>query len=69
MEERLFDWEEYDIIDTLIMQFYNCKLKEDIIEFKAGTEIDCITLDYDRGLITLQDKDKICTYNIKITIL
>lgn len=69
MERKLFDWEDYDIIDTLILQFYNCKLKEDIAEFKAGSEIDCITMDYDNGLISLQDKDVSVTHTLSLTIL
>lgn len=68
MERKLFDWEDYDILDTLVIHFYNCKLKKDIVVFKAGSEIDCITLDYDKGLITLQDGDEICTYELSLQI-
>ena len=68
MERKLFDWEDYDILDTLVIHFYNCKLKKDIVEFKAGSEIDYITLDYDKGLITLQDGDEICTYELSLQI-
>ena len=61
MERKLFDWEDYDILDTLVIHFYNCKLKKDIVEFKAGSEIDCITLDQ-------QDGDEICTYELSLQI-
>lgn len=68
METTLFNYENYDLLDTLSLQFYNCVLKVDIGRFKAGDEIDCIIMNYDRGKITLCVSTVEFTYNLSLNI-
>lgn len=68
METTLFDYEEYDLLDTLILQFYNCTLKVNIGRFEAGDEIDCIIMNYDKGKITLCVSTVEFTYNLSLNI-
>ena len=37
MEEQLFNFEEVDILDTAVFQFYKITLKQDIGEFIIGS--------------------------------
>lgn len=68
METTLFDYEEYDILDTLILQYYDCTLKVDIGRFKAGDKIDCIVMNCDEGKITLCLSTVEFTYNLSFNI-
>lgn len=68
METTLFSYEEYDILDTLVLQYYSCILKVDIGRFKVGDEIDYITINYDEGKITLGLDTVEFTYNLSLNI-
>lgn len=68
MEDILFDYKEYDLLDTLLVQHYDCTLKVDIGRFKAGDKIDYIIIDYDEGQIILCLSTVEFTYNLSLNI-
>lgn len=55
MEKTLFDWKDWDLIDTLVFCFYNCNLKIPIGKFAAGCEVGCIVMDYEKGIMVISD--------------
>lgn len=54
MEKQLFEWDGFDLVDTAIMQFYNCTLKRDIGTCKEGETVDSVVLDYSNGKWEIQ---------------
>lgn len=57
MIEEYFDFEDLEDIDFMIFGFYGCTLLRDIGEFKKGSYLSMITLDFDSGIIRLIDKE------------
>jgi hypothetical protein len=49
LEKQMFDWEEYDTVDTMVLQFYNAVLKQDIGNYTRGTTIECIVFDVEHA--------------------
>lgn len=57
MEETLFDPKDTDWTEASIADYYDCILKQDFDEYKKGTIIPLIEMDYDMGLMTFYDKN------------
>lgn len=69
MEQELFSWNEYDIVDTAAFNFYECVLKEDIRRYKKGTSIDCIFIDYGKGIMEFHDGgDILDSFELSLTV-
>lgn len=70
MERELFDWENWDSLDTAAMMFYNATLKRDIGPHKVGDKFPSIELDFDYGFVRLYDNnDQILgKYRISLTV-
>jgi hypothetical protein len=70
MEGQLFTWEEWDMMDTMVLCFYDCELKVDIGPYKAGEKLECIWMDYGEGeLTTYDDKGHVscrCKMSLKL---
>ncbi len=69
MEKQLFSWEEFDPISDYTLNFYICILKKDIGEYKEGTHIDCIGVDYEKGRLQIHNNGEIETqFELKLEI-
>ncbi len=55
MEKALFDWDRFDVQDTMVLQFYDCTLKVPIGGFTIGESIWSICVDFGRGTLELFD--------------
>lgn len=53
IDEQLFSWEDWDVLDTMCFMFYNCTLRKHIGNYRSDTKIDHIVLDYAKGRIEL----------------
>lgn len=53
MEQKLFTWQVFDIVDTLCFQFYDIVLVRNIGKFEKGTEFDNAVLDFEHGILEL----------------
>lgn len=56
MEKELFDWDNWDQLDTGCFQFYPCTLKVDIGNQEAGAIIPVITINIEKGFIQLNSE-------------
>lgn len=54
--DRLFEYENSDILDDLHYVFQECTLKTRIGEHKAGEKFGQITVDFSAGVIALYEK-------------
>jgi len=54
MEQKLFTWTGFDVLDTNCMQFYNCKLVVAFDNFAIGEGFDIIILDHEQGIMILR---------------
>lgn len=68
MEKTIFDWKDWDAIDTFLFNFYNCTFIRDFGPFRAGEEVDVIGINYQAGIITEYDIDGNEIRNVKITL-
>jgi hypothetical protein len=68
MEKQLFDWNGWDIQDTMAFTFYNCVLKVDIGPYKAGEVVKSVDLDYGEGQLHIYDDDGNTVYECKLTL-
>lgn len=64
MEKQLFDWENWDTVDTMVFQFYNCVLKKDIGSHKVNDPIDYIVVNYEDGYLEIKDVKYPLTLNV-----
>lgn len=56
MEQQLFTWREWDIIDTATFMFYNVTLVDDeLIAKAAGFAVQDASVDYENGTLCLYD--------------
>ena len=69
MEQQLFSWEEWDILDEGQYVYYKCTLKECIAEFKPGRYFDQIMMDYMEGKIVLQRDGIEYTYKLQLIVV
>lgn len=56
LEKQLFDCEGYDNADYGF-QYYDCKLKTDIGDWKSGSKIDVIEVDFENSLLRFYTAD------------
>lgn len=70
MEKELFEWKEWDPMDTLVLCFYNCTLIKQIGKFPPGFQTSAITMDYEEGKISiyLEDSDTTVSYKLNLGI-
>lgn len=70
MEEQLFTWEDCDQEGDILLCFYRCKLLVDIGEYKAGTSIRVIDMDYGKSVmnIYLEDGKKYDSYPLYVSV-
>lgn len=59
MEKQLFTWDNFDVVDTMMFQFYACTLVVPIGIFPAGYKAPIISLDYEHALITIFTDEEI----------
>ena len=65
METKLFTWIAWDVVNTLILQFYDVVLTTDIANFVKGTEFDLAMMDLEKGFLTLVTGEK--EYQFKLS--
>lgn len=51
MENELFSWEGFDVVDTMSLYFYDCVLKVAIGDYAEGTVISGIAISYEEGVM------------------
>jgi hypothetical protein len=57
IEKYLFDWDGWDEVGTMELQFYNVVLKVPIGEFPVGTKFQCATISCEASVIQLFETD------------
>lgn len=71
MEKELFKWKDWDLMDTLVISFYDCTLIKQIGKFPPGSWFSVITMDYSEGKISLYLEDDLGTsilYKLNLSI-
>lgn len=70
LEQQLFTWENWDIIDHSTMQFKDCKLQRAIGEYKEGADIPVIVLSLEDSTLQFLTKEgqTLNEYNLLISI-
>ena len=69
MEQQLFTWEQWDIIDTAHFQFYDCVLKVDIGNFKARQCFSVMEINYGKGELIIWEGEDEHTFKLKLQIV
>ena len=60
MFKDIFNFEDWDQLDTNIFIYYDVDFKQDFGLFKRGSSYKTMTIDYDEGTITIyKDNDEI----------
>ena len=57
MINEYFEFNDWDIIDTLIVQLYNVRLIKPIGEFDVGSFFDVVVVDHESGVARLIDEE------------
>lgn len=53
LENQLFSWKGWDLIDTVTLNFTGVTLNVDIGDHKKGKHLAAATIDFDEGLLQL----------------
>lgn len=57
MINEYFEFNDWDIIDTLIVQLYNVRLIKPIGEFDVGSFFNVVVVDHESGVVRLIDEE------------
>jgi hypothetical protein len=71
MEKQLFDWEEMECVDTMVAQYTDVTLKQDIGNYKAGQQFKFASLDFEIGKLEVYngtDPDPIATFDLELKV-
>lgn len=70
MESQLFDWKDWDQVDTMVFTFTLPKLKVQIGEYPPGTEFKYATIDYERGKLEFYQEglDPVAKFNLTLLV-
>lgn len=68
MESKLFYWEDWDIIDDFIYQFYDIELKVDIGKFKKLSRFDIAVINFAKMCLILHKGDEEYKFSIDFSI-
>lgn len=72
MEKELFDWTDWDQLDTASFSFHQCVLRKDIGGLRSGMAVDCISVDYERGKMdfySYERDDPFATFKLGLVVL
>lgn len=67
MEKELFDWKDWDEMDTLAVYFYECVFKKPIGKFKEGDLVDGIFMEFNKGYMTINNGDEEVKYKMTLS--
>jgi hypothetical protein len=56
IETQIFEWNGWDELDFMALQFYDCTLKIDIGPYKVGDKISNIAMMFDTSTIAFYDE-------------
>jgi hypothetical protein len=70
VDNQLFNWESWDIIDTMVFYFYDVTLNVPIGQFAIGTKFEGAFLSYEDSVLELQThaNDELSWHKFKLTI-
>jgi len=70
MEKQFFDWNDWDTIDTMSFQFYDCTLKQAIGKYEKGRVIESILIEFEESRMTFYDEDNHVrdTFKLKLVV-
>ncbi len=69
MEEQLFSWESFDVLDTMCFVFYKVKTKIKILSWDVGTSFDYAEVNYHDGTVEFgQDEGQIYRVKFKMVV-
>lgn len=57
-ETQMFDWKDWDQLDTFAFAFYNVTLTIKIGEYDIGTHFDFADVDYENSLVNFYLNEK-----------
>jgi hypothetical protein len=57
LETTLFDWDGWDSVDSMCIQFYDIVLKKQIGKYPIGTKFKYACIDFQSATLTLGQKD------------
>lgn len=69
MEEQLFTWNDWDIVDDIMFQFSDVCLVVPIGEHKVGTVFDFAVVDFSEGRLTLLKEGKEEVFSLKLSVI
>jgi hypothetical protein len=58
MNPDVFDYKSKDFIDDLLVQYYDCELRQPIGPYKADEVVPVISIDYEEGYIEIFDDEE-----------
>jgi hypothetical protein len=70
LELQLFEWEGWDEIDTLTLQFYKVVLKVPIGDFQVGHKFASAVLSGENSVLQLfeDDSDRLHEFELKLSV-
>lgn len=69
MEKQIFDWEDWNNLDTAAFQFIDCTIKEDFGPLKKGETYQSISVDFENGFLEAFNEEKpLIKVNLKLTV-
>lgn len=71
MEDQLFEWSDWDSVDTFCMTFYRCILKVDIGTYPKGSIIPSIMIDFGQSLMVFYNNEgnETSLFNLKLSVV
>jgi hypothetical protein len=69
-DQIIVNWDNWDQLDTIALQFYNGTLVIDVGDVKAGTKIECCVIDFEKGIVEIVDNqgDNLSKMSIKLSL-
>jgi len=68
VEGKFFDWQDWDVLDDGMYQYYTVELKQDIGIFHKGEQFDVGIVDYQHGVLTLQRGKNAWKFHLRLEI-
>lgn len=68
IEDALFNFKEFNILDIAFYQFLDCTLKVDIGKIKTGDVVDIIEINYETSTLEIYNVDNEQIVSAKISL-
>ena len=73
MEKQLFDWDGWDVIDTMCFAFYDVVLRQSLGDYEIGRTFGLANLDLSKGILELYtntgDREPAATFKLELKVV